>query len=101
MNKHFSKIAKITLALGAAALFSFQAQAADAAAANPWPEDAPAVVYFGDTDVYGSAAHSADAPAVASVGNPAEQDAPVMLAGQREQGDAAPKPQRGTAHGMY
>ena len=100
MSKHFSSIAKITLALGAAALVSFQAQAADAAA-NPWPEDAPAVVYFGDTDVYGTAPHSADVPAVASVGNPAEQDSPVMLAGQREQNDAAPKPQRGTAHGMY
>ena len=80
MNKHFGKIA---ITLGAAALFSFHAQAAGVAAgttADAWPVEAPASVYFGDTDSSAGAARSPDVAATVSFANPADQDGPVVLA---------------------
>ncbi len=120
MNKQaFRNIAVI---LGAAALFSFHAQAADAGAqADPWPVETPAQIYFGDTDNYGTGPRRPDVPATVGFGNPAEQDGPVvtasssivdsqrlelrdrMLAEQREQAATAlaHKDSGGSGRGMY
>lgn len=79
MSKHVSR--NIAVILGAAALFSFQARAANAGAqADPWPVETPAQVYFGDTDNYGTGPRRPDVPAAVGFGDPAEQDGPVVTA---------------------
>lgn len=114
MNKHFSKIVFV---LGAAAFASFQAQAA--AAADPWPVESAAQVYFGDTD--GSGPRTPDVPAAVAFSESVEPDGPVatasasivdpqgldlrdpMLAGQDQQAATAlaRKDDGGSAAGMH
>lgn len=88
----------IAVVLGAAALFSFQAQAADAGGqADPWPAETPATVAFGDTDDYGTGPRRPEVPATVGFGNtagPAEQREQAAALAQR---DGA----HGTAPGMY
>jgi len=80
MNKQAFR--NIAVVLGAAALLSFHAQAADAAgnAGDPWPVEAPARIYFGDTENYGTGPRRADVPARVGFGEPAEQDGPLVTA---------------------
>lgn len=78
MNKHFGKL---VISLGAFALLSFHAAQADgAAAADPWPVETPAQIYFGDTDNYGTGPRRPDVAATAGFGDPAEQNGPVVTA---------------------
>jgi len=79
MSKPFSRSTAVIL--GAAALLSFHAQAADAGAqADPWPVEVPAQVYFGDTDNYGTGPRRPDVAASVGFGDPAAQDGPVVTA---------------------
>jgi hypothetical protein len=95
MNKQVFR--NIAVVLGAAALFSFHAQAADAASqADPWPAEAPATIYFGDTDDYGTGPRRPDVPATVGFGNtagPAEQrkQAATALAHKDSAGGTAPR----------